>query len=190
MPDSAGTKVSITEEVTNVSVTNNTGIAVTLSDSTTLVKVNNYAIPSAYQDSANTVFTPYNTITADNVSDALKQLADQNFRGASAPSGSTVDGTSTLTEGDTWYDTDDDVLKLYVQTGGSSYEWQTIQSGLLAATEGGTGLTSIAKGSILAANSANTLSAVDGGGSTDKMLLYTASSDTISWTTDIDGGTY
>ena len=60
----------------------------------------------------------------------------------------------------------------------------------LAVADGGTGLSAIAKGSILAANSANTLTAVDGGGSTDKMLLYTASSDTISWSNAIDGGTY
>ena len=60
----------------------------------------------------------------------------------------------------------------------------------LAVADGGTGLSAIAKGSILAANSANVLTAVDGGGSTDKMLLYTASSDTISWSNTIDGGTY
>jgi hypothetical protein len=60
----------------------------------------------------------------------------------------------------------------------------------LAVGDGGTGLSAIAKGSILAANSANVLTAVDGGGSTDKMLLYTASSDTISWSNAIDGGTY
>ena len=60
----------------------------------------------------------------------------------------------------------------------------------LAVADGGTGLSTIAKGSILAANTANTLTAVDGGGSTDKMLLYTASSDTISWSNSIDGGTY
>jgi len=60
----------------------------------------------------------------------------------------------------------------------------------LAVADGGTGLSAIAKGSILAANTANVLTAVDGGGSTDKMLLYTASSDTISWSNAIDGGTY
>ena len=36
---------------------------------------------------------------------------------------------------------------------------------------GGTGLTSIAKGSVLVANSANTLSALDGGGSNDGFLV-------------------
>tara|TARA_S200000501_G_C20772498_1_gene721209 strand:+ start:55 stop:1182 length:1128 start_codon:yes stop_codon:yes gene_type:complete len=60
----------------------------------------------------------------------------------------------------------------------------------LAVADGGTGLSSAAKGSVLVANSANTLSALDGGGSNDGILLYTSSSDTISWTTTLDGGTY
>ena len=60
----------------------------------------------------------------------------------------------------------------------------------LAVADGGTGISAVAKGSILAANTANVLTAVDGGGSTDKFLLYTASSDTVSWTNSVDGGTY
>ena len=60
----------------------------------------------------------------------------------------------------------------------------------VAVTDGGTGLSAAAKGSVLIANSANTLSALDGGGSADGILLYTSSSDTISWTTSIDGGTF
>lgn len=55
---------------------------------------------------------------------------------------------------------------------------------------GGTGLTAAAKGSVLVANDANTLSALDGGGSVDGILLYTASSDTIAWASSIDGGSY
>tara|TARA_R100000458_G_C8209435_1_gene197401 strand:- start:2 stop:415 length:414 start_codon:yes stop_codon:yes gene_type:complete len=127
MPDSAGTKVDITEAVTTVDVTNATDVAVTLQDSTTTVTVNNYAVPSAYQDAANTVFTPYNTITATNVSDALKQLADQDFRGTSAPTGSTV------SEGDTWYDTDDDQLKVYRETSSGTFAWVPIMVGNISA---------------------------------------------------------
>ena len=56
--------------------------------------------------------------------------------------------------------------------------------------QGGTGLTSAAKGSVLVANDANTLSALDGGGTADKLLLYTASSDTISWVSELDGGSF
>ena len=55
---------------------------------------------------------------------------------------------------------------------------------------GGTGLTAAAKGSVLVANTANTFSALDGGGSNDAILFYTAGSDTISWATSLDGGTF
>ena len=55
---------------------------------------------------------------------------------------------------------------------------------------GGTGITSAAKGSVLIANAANTFSALDGGGANDGFLSYSASTDTISWATSIDGGTF
>ena len=60
----------------------------------------------------------------------------------------------------------------------------------LAVADGGTGLSAVAKGSILVANTANVLSALDGGGSTDKLLIYASGSDTISWSNTLDGGTY
>ena len=71
----------------------------------------------------------------------------------------------------------------------------TIATGTWSATtiavgKGGTGLTAAAKGSVLIANSADTISALDGGGSADGLLLYTSSSDTISWSTAVDGGTF
>ena len=94
-----------------------------------------------------------------------------------------------------------------VNTGGTGYAIATLVAHLedssvsitggsitgitdLAVADGGTGLSAAAKGSVLVANSANTLSALDGGGSADGMLLYTSSSDTISWSTTVDGGTY
>ena len=55
---------------------------------------------------------------------------------------------------------------------------------------GGTGLTAAAKGSVIIANAANTLSALDGGGSNDGLLTYTASADTIGWATAVEGGTF
>lgn len=61
----------------------------------------------------------------------------------------------------------------------------------IAATSGGTGLSSVAKGSVLVANNSNQITDLDGGGnSADGILLYTNASDTISWTTSIDGGTF
>lgn len=55
---------------------------------------------------------------------------------------------------------------------------------------GGTGLTSATKGSVLVANTANTFSALDGGGTTDKVLFYNATTDEISWANEIDGGSF
>ena len=124
MTDSLGTQVAITEEVTEVSVTNNNSISVTLDDNTTtLVTVNNLALPAQFQDAANISITPYNTITSSNLQTALQQLADQNFRGASAPTGSTLD------EGDIWYDTDDDQLKVYRETSNGNFACVPIMVG-------------------------------------------------------------
>ena len=127
MTDSLGTQVAITEEVTEVSVTNNNSISVTLDDNTTtLVTVNNLALPAQFQDAANISITPYNTITSTNLQTALQQLADQNFRGTSAPTGGTVQ------EGDTWYDTDDDQFKVYRETSSGTFQWVPIIVGAAA----------------------------------------------------------
>ena len=121
MPET--TTVQITEEVTQLSVTNDNGISVTLEESPTLLTVNNFAIPANYMDAENVAFVAHGTITADNVSDALKQLADQNFRSDDTPTGSNIE------EGDTWYDTDDNQLKVYRETSSGVFEWVPIMVG-------------------------------------------------------------
>ena len=63
-------------------------------------------------------------------------------------------------------------------------------TGALPIGNGGIGITSAPKGSVLVANTANTISALDGGGSNDGILTYTASSDTIAFATAVDGGTF
>ena len=68
----------------------------------------------------------------------------------------------------------------------------------LTVDHGGTGLSAIPQGSILVANTANTITALDGvvevdGGSNtanDKFLLYNGTSDTLGFTHSLDGGTY
>jgi len=127
MSTQTGTKVAISEEITTLSVTNNNSIGLTLQDETTSVVVNNFAVGFQYQQAANSVVTPYNTITATNVQAALEQLADQNFRGASAPSGATVG------EGDLWYDTDDDQLKVYRETSSGNFAFVPIMVGNISA---------------------------------------------------------
>jgi hypothetical protein len=73
------------------------------------------------QGSAGSVgFSPYNTITANNVQSALEQLADQDFRGDDLPSASNIE------EGDTFYDKNDDQYKLYRETSPGVFQWVPI----------------------------------------------------------------
>ena len=112
--------ILITEQVTDLTVTSTNNIAIDLTTDDVSVTVNNIALPINYTDAQNVAFTPYNTITATNVEDALKQLADQDFRSTSAPTGATVE------EGDTWYDTDDNQLKVYRETSSGVFAWVPI----------------------------------------------------------------
>ena len=65
-------------------------------------------------------------------------------------------------------------------------------TGTLGVGDGGTGLTTIAKGSVLVANTLDTLTALDGGGGAGltKILLYDGDNDTLSFGSAIDGGTF
>ncbi len=78
----------------------------------------------------------------------------------------------------------------YTAGTGLSLTGTTFAVSTVPVANGGTGLTSAAQGSVLVANTANTYTALDGGGGTDKLLLYTGSTDTISWTNEVDGGTF
>ena len=115
-----GLKVAISEEVTNISVTNNNSVGVTLADTTTTVTVNNLALPSQFQDAANIAVTPYNTIESSNLQTALQELADQSFRGADTPTGGNVE------QGDLWYESDTETLKIYREVSQNVYAWVPI----------------------------------------------------------------
>tara|TARA_Y200000002_G_scaffold357427_1_gene339964 strand:+ start:50 stop:463 length:414 start_codon:yes stop_codon:yes gene_type:complete len=122
---SAQTTLEVTESVTEVSATGDT-LTITLTDDVTEVQAYTLAVPFEVpgQITANNVtVTPYNTIASTNLQTVLQGLADQDFRGASAPSGSTV------SEGDTWYDTDDDQLKVYRETSSGNFAWVPIMVG-------------------------------------------------------------
>jgi hypothetical protein len=60
----------------------------------------------------------------------------------------------------------------------------------ISIARGGTGLTAASKGSVLVANAENVLTALDGGGVHDGILTYDATTDTISWEQEIDGGVF
>ena len=119
------TTLAITENVTEVTASGDT-LTITLTDDVTEVQAYTLAVPFEVpgQITANNVtVTPYNTISSTNLQTVLQGLADQDFRGTSAPTGSTV------SEGDTWYDTDDDQLKVYRETSSGNFAWVTIMVG-------------------------------------------------------------
>ncbi len=120
------TTVQIVEEVTELTVTNTNALSVTLVQDPTLLTVNNFAIPTQFMDSGNVSFDGHGTITADNVRDALQQLADQDFRTTTTPTGPNIE------EGDTWYDVDDNQLKVYRETSNGVFEWVPIIVGAAA----------------------------------------------------------
>lgn len=116
-------------------------ITVTVSESPTYVTVNetNNSVILNQSDNPITVTTSLDLIAANadqinvgaigniipaggTVTDALQVLADQFFRGTDAPSGSNVE------EGDLWYDTDDDQLKVYRETSANNFEFVPLAS--------------------------------------------------------------
>ena len=122
---STQTTLEITEDVTDVAITGDT-LEVSITDDVTTVQAYTLAVPFEVPGqitAANVTVVPYGTVTSTNLRDALKELADQDFRSASAPTGSTVQ------EGDTWYDTDDDQFKVYRETSSGNFAWVPIMVG-------------------------------------------------------------
>jgi len=125
---STQTTIEITEDVTDVTTTADT-TTVEITDDVTTIQAYTLAVPFEVPGqitAANVTVVPYGTITSTNLRDALKELADQDFRGASTPSGSYI------SEGDTWYDTDDDQFKVYRETSSGTFQWVPIIVGAAA----------------------------------------------------------
>ena len=119
----AYTTVDITEDVTEVSITEAGKVEIAINEDITVVEINNLAVPTTFVAAADVGFEPHGTVTATNIRDAIQQLADQNFRSDDVPTGSNVE------EGDTWYDTDDNQLKVYRETSEGNFEFVPIMIG-------------------------------------------------------------
>jgi len=118
-----GTSISVSETMTTVSV-EDTQVSINIVPNITTVEARGLSISSALGSNASAIgVVPTGTITATNLQDALRQLADQDFRTDEVPTGSRIE------VGDTWYDTDDDQLKIYRQTSNGVYEWVPIMIG-------------------------------------------------------------
>ena len=112
-----GTSVAISETVTTVTVAEDT-TTINIAPTITTVEAKGLAISLA--NAAALPVTPHGTITATNVQDALQQLADQDFRSTSQPTGTNVQ------EGDTWYDTDDNIIKVYREISSGVFAWTNL----------------------------------------------------------------
>ena len=112
-----GTSVAISETVTTVTVAEDT-TTINITPTITTVEAKGLAISLA--NAAALPVTPYGTVTATNVQDALQQLADQDFRSTSQPTGTNVQ------EGDTWYDTDDNLMKVYREISTGVFAWTNL----------------------------------------------------------------
>ncbi len=117
------TTVDVSEDVTEVSITETGKVEVAINEDTTTIEINNFAIPSTTSDASGVSFNPHGTITATNLQDALEQLADQDFRQSTTPSGDNIE------EGDTWYNTSTEQLYVYRETSPTVFEWVPIMVG-------------------------------------------------------------
>ena len=103
-------KLTITPETTSVGVTNN---VTELTISTAIAGAATDAQGITFQNAARTISD------ASTVEQALLQLADQFFVQTTAPTA----GTTNLAEGDFFYDTDDNQLKVYRETSPGTLEF-------------------------------------------------------------------
>ncbi len=95
-----------------VTVTETTGNTITVTTDEVIVTTNTLA----FADATQLIVVPPagSDITATNVQDAIDLLADQKFTGTTAPVAGAA-GTY-LDEGDLWYDTTNNLLKVYRNT--------------------------------------------------------------------------
>ena len=113
----AETTLSISEDVVTVTVAEDV-TTINIAPMVTTVEAKGLAISLA--NASALPFVPHGTITATNVQVALEQLADQDFRTNSAPSGTNV------SEGDTWYDLDDNIYKIYREISAGVFAWTNL----------------------------------------------------------------
>lgn len=102
------TTIEVTENVTSITATGDQ-ISIDLTDDVTTIQAYNLAVPTAVPgviDASSVTVTGYNTISTGFLDEALKVLADQSFRGSSTP-------TTNVEEGDTWYDTLNNIFYVY-----------------------------------------------------------------------------
>ena len=124
MAEPVGIGVSIVVDTTTVTVISEDAVNVAIAPETTSLSVSSGMGPAS-----SIVSTAYNTISATNVQTAIEQLADQFYRSTGAPSG------TNLGEGDLWYDTANEELKVYREISSGSFAWIALVAGGYVAGE-------------------------------------------------------
>ena len=110
------TNVTVAESVTKIDVDKASGeISLDISQDQTVLQLRGIAVSEAV--AAHISIQPHGTLTAGTVQGALEQLADQDFRSTDTPTGTNV------SEGDTWYDTDDNEMKVYREISTGVFAW-------------------------------------------------------------------
>ena len=110
------TKLTITPQNTSVNATSN---VTTLTISSAIAGAASDASGISFENAARTI------AGANTVEDALLQLADQMCVQTSAPAADTTN----LAEGDLFYDTDDNQLKIYRETSSGTFSFVPIMIG-------------------------------------------------------------
>jgi hypothetical protein len=113
--------IAIAPYVTQVNVSSSGDTEIDISPVVTTVVEAALAIP--LQVASHVYITPIGTITALTVQGALEQLASQDFRSSTTPTGSNIE------EGDTWYNTATETLSVYRETSPEFFEWVPIMIG-------------------------------------------------------------
>jgi hypothetical protein len=115
----AETSIEITTNNTEVTVAEESTV---IEISTDIVQVEAaLTVPNLTAESI--AVAPHGTMSTTNLQTALEQLADQDFRSASTPTGSNIE------EGDTWYNTDTDQFYVYREVSGRGLDWVPIMVG-------------------------------------------------------------
>jgi len=120
MATPVGIDVSIEVDTTTVTVTSEEAVKVAIAPETTSVAV---AVVPAATLASQIGSTAYANISATNIQTALEQLADQFYRGSTTPSG------TNLGEGDLWYDTANEELRVYREIATGSFAWIALVAG-------------------------------------------------------------
>ena len=113
------TNVTLTENVTKVDVDKVSGeLGLSITQDNTVLQIRGVAISES--NASQIAIQPVSTLTASNIQDALQQLADQDFRSNDTPTGTNV------SEGDTWYDLDDNIMKVYREISSGVFAWTNV----------------------------------------------------------------